>query len=68
MKLNFTKSCVLWFSVKATKPSIYPPIMVDNSILRVVTQQKYLGLVFNSQLSWSSHVSGVCKKMSYYLY
>ena len=34
----------------------------------MVTQQKYLGLVFDSQLSWSSHVFGVCKKMSYYLY
>ena len=51
MKLNFIKSCVLWFSIKATKPSIYPTITVDNSILRVVTQQKYLGLVFDSQLS-----------------
>ena len=34
----------------------------------MVTQQKYLGLVFDSQLSWFSHVSGVCKKMSYYHY
>ena len=68
MKLNFTKSCVLWFSVKATRQPTYPPITVDNTILRVVTQQKYLGLVFDSQLSWCSHVSGVCKKMSYYLY
>ena len=68
MKLNFTKFCVLWFSVKATRWPTYPPITVDNSILCVVTQQKYLGLVFDSQLSWSSHVSGVCKKMSYYLY
>ena len=67
MKLNFTKACVLWFSVKATKPSIYPLIMVDNSISRVVTQQKYLGVVFNSQLSWSYHVSGVtvCKMLYY---
>ena len=68
MKLNFTKSCVMWFSVKASRQPTYPPITVDNSILRVVTEQRYLGLVFDSQLSWSSHVSGVCKKMSYYLY
>ena len=38
MKLKFTKSCVLWFSV---------------------TTPFHL---------WSSHVSGVCKKLSYYLY
>ena len=68
MKLNFTKSCVMWFSVNASRLPTYPPITVDNSVLRVVTEQKYLGLVFDSQLSWSSHVSGVCKKMSYYLH
>ena len=68
MKLNFIKSCVLWFSIKTIKQPTYPPITVHNSILHVVTQQKYLDLVFNSQLSWSSHVSDVCKKMSYYLY
>ena len=67
LKLNFTKSCVLWFSVKATRQPTYPPITVDNSVLCVVTQQKYLSLVFDSQLSRSSHVSGICKKMSYYL-
>ena len=68
MKLNFTKSSVLWFSVKASKKFTFPPVTVNNTVLPVVTQQKYLGLVFDSQLSWSSHVSGVCKKMSYYLY
>ena len=58
----------MWFSVNASRQPTYPPITVDNSVLRVVTEQKYLGLVFDSQLSWSSHVSGVCKKMSYYLH
>ena len=44
--LNFTKSCVLWFSVKATRRSTYPPITVDNSILRVV--------IYSTEISWSS--------------
>ena len=56
------------FQLKRSRQPTYPPITVDNSILRVVIEQKYFGLVFDSQLSWSSHVSGVCKKMSYYLY
>ena len=30
--------------------------------------QLYLGLVFDSKLSWESQVSNVCKKMSYYIY
>ena len=33
MKLHFTKSCILWFSVKASRQPTYPPITVDNSIL-----------------------------------
>ena len=63
MKLNFTKSSVLWFSVKVSRQPTYPPITVtvDNSIIRAVTEQKYLGLVFVSQLSriWCIYV---CKK------
>ena len=60
MKLNFTKSSVLWFSVKTSKQlTLHLTIItVDNSILRVVAQQKYLGFIFDSQLSWSLHVSG----------
>ena len=61
MKLNFTKSSVLWFSVKALRQPTYPPITVtvDNSILRVVTEQKYLGIVFDSQLS-CTYLVNIC--------
>ena len=40
----------------------------DIVILQVTVKQKYLGLIFDNQLSWSSHVSHVCKKMAYYLH
>ena len=36
--------------------------------LEVVDTQLYLGLMFDSKLSWDSQVSNVCKKMSYYIY
>ena len=42
--------------------------MINNMPLKVTVKQKYLGLIFDNQLSWSSHVSHVCKKMSYYLH
>ena len=32
------------------------------------TEQKYLGLVFDSQLRWCDQVAIVCKKMSYYVH
>ena len=37
-------------------------------ILQTTVKQKYLGLIFDNQLTWSNHVSNVCKKMSYYLH
>ena len=46
----------------------YPEIMVDNVKLQVATKQKYLGLMFDSTLSWSDQVSRTCQKMSYYLH
>ena len=68
MKLNYSKSTVMWFRASAHRQRFSPPaIMVDDVVLKVVTSQRYLGLVFDDCLSWSQHVSQVCKKMSYYL-
>ena len=45
-----------------------PDIVVDDMILQVTAKQKYLGFIFDNQLTWSGHVSNICKKMSYYLH
>ena len=67
MKLNFNKSNVMWFNVKrlATSP---PPILLNSVPLSSVQKQKYLGVTFDTNLNWSSHVAGVCRSMSYYLH
>ena len=41
--------------------------MVGDTALSVVSRQKYLGVVFDSQMNWHHHVAGVCKSMSYFL-
>ena len=41
--------------------------MVGDTALSVVCKQKYLGVIFDSQLNWSNHVASLCKSMSYYL-
>jgi len=47
--------------------STYSPIFVGSDILQVTEKQKYLGLIFDSTMSWSHHVAKVCRKMSYYI-
>ena len=56
----------MWFSIKPSAASL-PPVMVDDVALSVVSKQKYLDVMFDSQLNWSHHVAAVCKSMSYYL-
>ena len=69
MRLNYSKSTVVWFRVSYRKqPSEFPDIVVDDTTLQVVKKQKYLGVILDNYLSWSHHVSYICKKMSYYLY
>ena len=65
MQLNFRKSKVMWFSASLKKPVSLPEVVVSDKILEVVDTQLYLGLMFDSNLSWESQVSNLCKKMSY---
>jgi len=49
MKLNLSKSSIMWFSIKPST-TVAPPIMVNNTTLSVVCKQRYLGVIFDSQL------------------
>ena len=62
-------SSVMWFRVSNRSAGIsYPPISIDDIELTVTEKQKYLGLIFDCNLSWTHHVAYVCSKMLYYLY
>ena len=45
-----------------------PTVCVGETSLKSVSTQKYLGVVFDKELSWNSHLSTICKKISYHLY
>ena len=69
MRFNEQKSHVMWFHVGKYKlKSPHVPISIHGVTLTNTERQKYLGLIFNTQLSWDFQMSNVCKKMSYYLY
>ena len=58
----------MWF--KASNHSTkfaHPSISVGGVVLQVTEKQKYLGLIFDSTMSWTHHFANVCCKMSYYL-
>ena len=58
----------MWFGSKVSVTDQIPVVYVGDIPLKPVSTQKYLGVVFDNQLRWDSHVSTVCKKVSYYLY
>ena len=68
MQLNCSKSSVMWFSMKHICTAALPVISVNNTVLKIVNHQKYLGIIFDDELQWSPHIDKVCKSMSYYLY
>ena len=68
MQLNIQKSSVMWFRVSSRKKMVFPDIFVNDIVLRQVDKQKYLGVMFDTRLSWTHQVSNVCKNMAYYLH
>ena len=47
--------------------SLVGHVMVDGWIKNMIEKQKYLGLIFDCNLSWAHHAANVCSKMSYLL-
>ena len=68
MSLNHSKSSVMLFKTKSKRCLEYSNILIYDTILKSVDKQKYLGIMFDSRLSWIHQVSETCSKMSYYLY
>ena len=72
MELNSKKSFVMWFMPRRCRHSgsvEQPDIVINNRTLQATAKQKYLGLIFDNRLTWTSHmhVSNICKNISYYL-
>ena len=47
--------CMMWFSTKSCNAVVQPQVLIDETPLSQVDRQKYLGVVFDSKLTWSSH-------------
>lgn len=60
MNINFQKTAAMCFSRQKT-PSMFN-YSFNNYAMQRVSQYKYLGLLFTTTLSWSSHIDKTCNK------
>ena len=66
LALNIKKTCILSFFVR--KPLLLPLMYVSNSIIPCVSHTKFLGVIIDSQLNWTSQVNFICNKLSQCVY
>ena len=57
LTLSPTKTVLMVLTRKIDFPEFLPPIYLDNRELTVVKQMKYLGVIIDSRLSFSAHVT-----------
>ena len=68
LKLNPTKSTAIVFSSKTLSTVNFPQILINNVVVPYNDHVKNLGLIFDSNLCWSKHVSSVCQRVNYALH
>jgi hypothetical protein len=64
MKLNASKTKEMRVNFSSSSPS-YPPIVINNQTVNIVTHANLLGVTISNDLKWNLHVNAVCKKASY---
>ena len=62
LTLNPSKCCHLFTSRKRIRSISPPSLTLNGHKLTRVTNYKYLGVLINSDLMWSTHISKVCNK------
>ena len=62
LSFNAKKTVYMTFSSVGSSPNL--SLMLNNSQLQRVGSNKHLGLFFDENLTWTDHVSYICKKVS----
>lgn len=63
MQLNTSKTVAMFFTKSHKNFSVEPDIFVSGEKLQIVSEYKYLGVLIDSKLSFSSHVKVVCNRI-----
>jgi len=64
LTLNIDKTYFIDFSNKRNQEETVLTLKIDSKPINQVNQIKYLGLTFQSNLKWDSHINNIIKKLN----
>ncbi len=57
-----------WFIDFRKNPTVISPVVINDHVVEVVHQFKYLGTVIDEKLTFEAHVDAVCKKAHQHMF
>ena len=64
LALSISKTNFILFRSSKLKPNQSLRIKIDDTPIKQVDSIKYLGITFDSSLTWKSHINELCLKLS----
>ena len=64
LALSISKTNFILFHSCKLKPNQSLRINIDDALIKKIGSTKYLGLTFDSNLTWESHINELCSKLS----
>ena len=64
LALSISKTNFILFHSSKLKPNQSLRIKIDDELIKQVDSTKYLGITFDSNLTWKSHINELCLKLS----
>ena len=62
LSLNLTKTNFMIFHPRQNKVNVNVPLTLENTVIKQVTETKFLGVLIDQHLSWKPHIDFVSKK------
>lgn len=64
LTINTDKTKTVLFQAKNKNMSLPSDVLLNNSILEILTSAKTLGVIFDEDMSWNSHINYIAGKLS----
>lgn len=64
LSLNLTKTKYMIFHSPRTRVVVQNELLIDSTVIEKVEEFKYLGLIFDSTLKWSTHIGKLKREIS----